>query len=177
MTTAEPAAAAELDAAPEPAVEPAAQPKPTETVEFWKQKARENEKRAKDNAAAALRLSALEESQKTELQKAQDRADAAERNFLELQTAAQQRDAEAETAKQIKTWTDAAAAKFGVPADVIRGTTEEELQAHAKSLKALIPDPRHGAYVPGEGRGTGGGVPDPATEFADLIRGKLTRQS
>lgn len=53
-------------------------PKPTETVDFWKSKAREQEKRAKDNAAAAKRLAELEEAQKTEDQKREDRVKAAE---------------------------------------------------------------------------------------------------
>ncbi len=54
------------------------QPKSTDTVDFWKQKAREQEKRAKDNADAAKRLSVLEESQKTEAEKAADRITKAE---------------------------------------------------------------------------------------------------
>lgn len=57
---------------------PATTPKPTETVEFWKAQARENEKRAKANADAATKLAELEESQKTEAQKLADRATAAE---------------------------------------------------------------------------------------------------
>jgi len=47
--------------------------KPTETVDFWKQKAREQEKRAKENASAATRLAEIEESQKSEAQKSADR--------------------------------------------------------------------------------------------------------
>lgn len=46
--------------------------KPTETVEFWKSKAREQEKRAKDNAQAAKRLAEIEEAQKSDAQKAAD---------------------------------------------------------------------------------------------------------
>jgi hypothetical protein len=49
------------------------QPKPSETVDFWKQKAREQEKRAKDNATAAQRLAAIEDAQKTEAEKTADR--------------------------------------------------------------------------------------------------------
>ena len=48
-------------------------PKPTETVDFWKQKAREQEARAKSNAAAAKKLAELEEAQKTDAEKAADR--------------------------------------------------------------------------------------------------------
>lgn len=47
--------------------------KPTETVEFWKQKAREQEKRAKDNATAAKRLGEIEDAQKSESEKTADR--------------------------------------------------------------------------------------------------------
>jgi hypothetical protein len=53
-------------------------PKPTETVDFWKEKAREQERRAKANAEAARRLAELEESQKTDAQKAADKLAAAE---------------------------------------------------------------------------------------------------
>ena len=51
----------------------AEQTKPSETVDFWKQKAREQEKRAKDNADAAKRLAELEDAQKSETEKAADR--------------------------------------------------------------------------------------------------------
>ena len=54
------------------------QTKPSETVDFWKQKAREQEKRAKDNATAAQRLAEIEEAQKSESEKAADRIAKAE---------------------------------------------------------------------------------------------------
>ena len=47
--------------------------KPTETVDFWKQKAREQEKRAKDNATAATRLAEIEDAQKSESEKVAER--------------------------------------------------------------------------------------------------------
>lgn len=53
-------------------------PNPTETVEFWKQKAREQEKRAKDNSVAAKRLAEIEEAQKSEAEKTADRIAKAE---------------------------------------------------------------------------------------------------
>jgi uncharacterized protein YaiL (DUF2058 family) len=55
-----------------------AEARPTETVEFWKAKAREQEKRAKDNAAAAKRLVELEDAQKTEAERAAERVAKAE---------------------------------------------------------------------------------------------------
>ena len=59
-------------------------PKPTETVDFWKQKAREQESRAKANKAAADRLAELEESQKSDAQKAADRIANAEREVASV---------------------------------------------------------------------------------------------
>ena len=55
-----------------------AEQKPTETVDFWKQKAREQEKRAKENADAAKRLSEIEEASKSESEKTADRIAKAE---------------------------------------------------------------------------------------------------
>lgn len=52
--------------------------KPTETVDFWKSKAREQEKRAKENADAAKRLSEIEEAKKSESEKVADRIAKAE---------------------------------------------------------------------------------------------------
>lgn len=57
----------------------AEQPKPTETVDFWKQKAREQESRAKSNAEAARRLQEIEDAQKSEQQRIADRQQAIER--------------------------------------------------------------------------------------------------
>ena len=71
-------------------------PKPTETVEYWKARSRENEKRAKSNAAAAERLQEIEDAGKSELEKLQaqlsetaSRADAAELANLRLEVAAE----------------------------------------------------------------------------------------
>ncbi len=60
--------------------------KPTETVDFWKAKAREQEKRAKDNAAAAKRLSEIEDAQKTETQKLNEQFEAARAEADEART-------------------------------------------------------------------------------------------
>lgn len=133
--------------------------KPTETVEFWKTKAREQEKRAKENAAAAKKLSELEESQKTELQKAIERAEAAEGVAYALTAAQEINDFKAQVSK-----------RTGVPVDVLRGTNIEEIEEHAASLKALLPEPRKPGQVPGEGRTVTTGTGDPAQQFADIIR-------
>lgn len=103
-------------------------PKPTETVDFWKQKAREQEKRAKDNAEAAKRLAELEESQKTESQRLTERADA---EYKRAQ------DAEAKLLRY------EVAAETGVPATALKfltGSSREEIEASAKDVLDLIGD-------------------------------------
>lgn len=60
-----------------------AETKPTETVDFWKAKAREQEKRAKDNAAAAKRLQELEDATKSDQERATERVTAAEKRAEE----------------------------------------------------------------------------------------------
>jgi hypothetical protein len=88
-------AAPENQPAP-PAADPPPETKPTETVDFWKAKAREQEKRAKANADAAARLQQIEDAQKTEAQRAAEaltaekaRADAAEKRAAALAIATQ----------------------------------------------------------------------------------------
>ena len=68
------------------------QQKPTETVEFWKQKAREQEKRAKDNATAAKRLAEIEDAQKSAEQKASEALSAAEQRAAQAEARALRRD-------------------------------------------------------------------------------------
>ena len=101
-------------------------PNPTETVEFWRSKAREQEKRAKENAEAAKRLAQIEESQKTEaerateaLTKAQADADAARAELLRYRTAAAHGITDAEDIELFLT-----------------GRDEETLQRQAKALAA-----------------------------------------
>ncbi len=98
------------------------QPKPTETVDFWKQKAREQEQRAKANAEAATRLEQIENASKTETQKLTDRADTAEQRATR---------AEADLLKVTVAWE-----KGLTPAQAKRlvGETREELEADADDL-------------------------------------------
>ena len=130
-----------VEAPPEtPSPEPA-DPNPTETVEFWKQKAREQEKRAKDNAAAAKRLAEIEEAQKTETEKAADR----------MRTLETERDQAVQEALRFKV-----AAKFGIGDDdvdlFLTGTDEETLTKQAERLSQRTSDrKKQGNVVPREG--------------------------
>jgi hypothetical protein len=119
-----------------------AEPKPTETVDFWKRKAREQEDRAKANADAAKRLKEIEDRDLSELQKAQrDREEALARLQEVEREAIRNRVALAK----------------GLPAEIaatLNGSNEDELAAHADRLIAWRgnqppptprPDPGQGA--------------------------------
>lgn len=104
----------------------------------WESRAKENLAAAKANDDAAKRLAELEESQKTEAQKTQERLEAAERELSETKLKA----ARAEVA----------AAK-GVPAGLLSGSTQEELEASADALIAFRgeQEPQR-LIVPSEGK-------------------------
>jgi hypothetical protein len=80
---------------------------------------REENKGLKSKAG---RLDEIEEAQKTELQKAQDRAEAAERRASDAEAA------------RLKAST---AARFGVPEELLAGSTAEELESSAERLIAF----------------------------------------
>jgi hypothetical protein len=132
--------------------------KPTETVEFWKAKAREQEKRAKENDRAAKKLLEIEEAQKTELQRWQERAESAEGAISALQAAQEIRDAK-----------DALSKQYGIPSEALRGSDFDELEEHAKLLKNLLPEPPTPGQVRAEGRTVNAGNNDPAQQFANII--------
>lgn len=77
----------------------------------------------------ATRLDEIEESQKSELEKWQARAEAAEKWKQDRET----RDAAAELAAEV-------AKDKGVPVSALRGSTREELEAHAAEILALLPE-------------------------------------
>lgn len=87
----------------------------------WKNLARQNEARAKANAEKAIKFDELTEAQKTDLQKAEDRAAAAEKRAADAILNAERK---------------AIAATTGVDAALLAGTTPEELQASADALLA-----------------------------------------
>jgi hypothetical protein len=107
----------------------------------WEARSKQNFEKAKANEGAAQRLAELEESQKSEFQKLQERAEAAEKRVQAF-----------ESAQRVSGWKSEVAEKSGVPASALRGSTLEELQAHAEELKPLIDQSqRRAAQVPGAG--------------------------
>lgn len=104
-------------------------------VEHWKSMARKNEARAKENAAAAARLTEIEDAQKSEAEKLQAKLEDAERRAAE--------------AVQARLRAEIAQTK-GVPADLLTGSTEDELAAAADRLLEFRGQPPAPEY----GRGT-----------------------
>lgn len=97
---------------------------PTKPETDWKAEAKKWEVRAKENKTAAERLTALEESQKTEQQKLADRATAAEKAAAEAQ----------HDLMRLRVITET-----GLPADLhefVTGADEDELRVKATKLKA-----------------------------------------
>lgn len=139
------------------------QTNPAETVEFWKSKAREQEKRAKANADAAKRLAEIEEAQKTEAEKAADRIKQAEA------------DTEKARAEALRL---RIAAKHGISdehADLyLTGTDEETLTKQAEGLSKLASDrKKNGNVVPREGS-TSTAAPDDERAAARALFGSGT---
>lgn len=102
-----------------------------------------------DLKAKAAEFDRLSEANKTEIQKAIERADAAER-----------RAAEFEAKEQRATWAADITKGSTVPPNALRGNTREELEEHFKVLAALIPTTpptRRTATPPGRPAPDGGG--------------------
>lgn len=115
---------------------------PAQDETDWKKEARKWETLAKQNKDAAERLTALEEANKSEAQKAAEELERLRSENSEFRTRA-----------QIAEWTDAISKETGVPAHALKGSTEEELREHAETLKSLIEKQPSGLQpIPGEGK-------------------------
>lgn len=98
-----------------------------EYVQKLRAEAAKHRTEAKANAEAAKRLAEIEEANKTEAQKSAERlAD------LEAQLNGYQ------SREQVAGWKAEVAEATGVPAVALAGSTKEEIEAHAATLKPLI---------------------------------------
>jgi hypothetical protein len=128
------------ETATETAEKPTVTPDPTETVEFWKQKAREQEKRAKENVAARMELDELKKSQLSNEEKL----------AAELSEAAKRAD---QLAAEAMRWR--IAAKHGISDEdaelFLTGSDEDTITKQAERFQALAVKPSKGTHVPGVG--------------------------
>lgn len=116
-----------------------------------------------DLKAAAEKLGQIEESNKSEIQKALERAEAAEKRAEEA--------AAAEAAAGLKAVRAEIAAAKGVPASLLSGSTVEELEVAAEELVKWR-DTNAPASKPGPLR-SGAGRPDNAVSARELAVLKL----
>lgn len=149
------------------AAEAAPEVESTEEGTDWKAQARKWEQRAKDNLAAAKanddaakRLAEIEEANKSEAEKTAERLAAAEKRAAELE------------AKALKA--EVAAAK-GVPAALLTGSTQEELEAAADALIEFRGEQKQAPSSSALGRVNGQKVKgSTADQFADFMESHLS---
>ncbi len=137
-------------------------------AEKWKGLSRQNEERAKSNADKAKKFDEHEEANRTELEKAQARAEAAEKVIAERdakEAASKLRD---EVAKD-KKFEDRK-----ISASALRGSTREELEAHADELLAMFPAPAAAPSATGQGQ-TGTPIGEGEMSVDDVVAAATAR--
>lgn len=127
-----------------PAASKPAEPAPAQETD-WKAESRKWEARAKENSDAAARLAEIEEAKKSDDQKKDEALNAALAKVKEF-----------EAREQSAAWAKEITEGSKIPADALRGSTREELEAHFNQLQSIMPadEPKKGAvgpYVAGEG--------------------------
>ena len=111
-----------------------------------------------DLKAKAAKLAEIEAANQTEAEKAAARADAAEKRAIELELRA--------------TRAEVAAAK-GVPADLLAGSTQEELEASADALIQFRGEQGKPRLVVGSEGTAGKATTSPRAQFAELIKTQI----
>lgn len=133
-------------------------------VAKWKALSRKNEEQSKSNAEKAKRFDELEEQSKSELEKAIARAEAAEKWRSDREA----KDSAAEMAREV------AKDKGITDASVLRGSTREELEAHAEQLLSLIP--QNPAVPSADGQGaTGSPIGEGEMSAEDIVKAATSR--
>ena len=115
-------------------------------VEKWKSLSRKNEERATSNAEKAQKFDELDEANKTEQEKLQARAEAAEKALADRDA----KEAATKLAVDVAKEKSEGLAK-PIPASALRGTTREELEAHADEIIALLPEKAAAPSADGQG--------------------------
>jgi membrane protein involved in colicin uptake len=137
-------------------------------AEKWKALSRKNEERANSNADKAKRFDEMEDANRTELEREKARADAAEKIIADQKAkddAAKVRD-EVAKAKGFE--------ERNVPASALRGSTREELEAHADEILALLPEPKPAPSADGQGN-NGNDIGDGEMSADDIVEAATAR--
>jgi len=137
-------------------------------AEKWKALSKKNEARATENSDKAKRFDEFEEANRTEIEKANARADAAEKIVAERDAVEASKTLRAEVAKE-KKFEDRK-----IPATALRGTTREELEAHADEILALLPEPDPAPSADGQGE-QGNGIGDGELSADEVVAAATSR--
>lgn len=150
---------AEQQAAPEtdePHGEPEREPDYRALYEAEKANSRKWETRSKANAAKAREYDQIKQSRESDSERL-----AAVQRELEEATAERDRLAAERSREQ---WAAEVSKATGVPASILRGSTREEMEAHAAAIKPFI-DRRTAPVVAGDGE-----QPEPPESTGDFFR-------
>lgn len=137
-------------------------------AEKWKGLSRKNEERAASNAEKAKKFDEHEEANRTELEKLQARAEAAEKVIAEREA----KEAAVKLREEV-----AAEKKFAdrkISASALRGSTREELEAHADELLELVPAPPAAPSSDGQGA-TGKPIGEGEMSADDIVAAATAR--
>lgn len=132
-------------------------------AEKWKALSRKNEEQAKANAEKAKKYDELEEANKSEQEKLLARAEAAEKWRADREA----KDAAAATAAEV-------AKEKGVPVSALRGSSREELEAHADELLTILPKKPAAPSADGQGD-IGDDIGDGDLSVDDIVEAATSR--
>lgn len=161
----EPIEAEPTTTATDPAAATTTDVKPAKAETDWKAEARKWETRAKENSTAATRLAEIEEAKKTNEQKLEERATAAEKLAADKTL-----DADRALVALDKGLTASQAKR-------LVGTTREELEADADDLLTDLGSKNNGQVRsdPSQGSKATTGSQDPRQLFADALNSARAR--
>lgn len=136
-------------------------------AEKWKGLSRKNEERATSNADKAKKFDEHEEANRTELEKLTARAEAAERVIAEREA----KESAVKLREEIATEKGFADRKINAAA--LRGSTREELEAHANELLEMVPAPPAAPSADGQGQ-VGAAIKDGEMSADDIVAAATT---
>lgn len=137
-------------------------------VDKWKALSRKNEERANSNADKAKRFDEAEDANRTELEREKARADAAEKIVADQKAKDEALSLRDEIAKA------KGFEERKVPVSALRGSTREELEAHADEILALLPAPPPAPSADGQGK-TGDVIGDGDMSADDVVAAATAR--
>jgi membrane protein involved in colicin uptake len=136
----------------------------------WKALSQKNEKRAAENAEKAKKFDDID---KTEVERERARAEAAETALKEREEADAKAKADADAAEAAKKVRDEVATAKRIAPTLLRGSTKEELEAHADELIAAGLKPASGPSSDGQGENGEQVSTDGEPSVDDIVEGVI----